>query len=99
MTKITLATIKSFIKKNINNLYIQNLSDFDSTIDGISACNNKSFKKTIETLDHTQHSLGIKDAWFVLGSRDYFQNYEDKEFIGFDVSNCCGHFVLAIKKS
>lgn len=48
--------------------------------------------------DYNERTQGIKGAWFVGSSRDYFNIYEDAEYVGFSVSNSCGSFILAIKK-
>lgn len=39
--KITRATIKSFVKKNKDQLYISNKSDFDGMVDGVTECHNQ----------------------------------------------------------
>ena len=98
--KITLATIKSFIKKNQENLYINVLSSFDGMTD---ACEdqNDGFKKAEETTNRFSvlNNKGIEGAWFVGESRDYFSPYEDKLFTGYKITNACGKFILAIKKA
>ena len=100
--KITLTTIKMFIKKNKENLYIRNKQSFDSMIDGSARCNDQSFrpvKKDDEFAEQEKaHTLGVRGAWFVLGSRDYFTVYEDSLYTGYEISNCCDIFILAIKK-
>lgn len=99
MKKITLATIKSFIHKNKDNLHISNKSNFDGMIDCVSDCNDKSFRKA-EISDKThKNELGVKGVWFVFQSRDYFNEYIDSSFQGFEVSNSCGRFILAIRKA
>jgi hypothetical protein len=42
--------------------------------------------------------MGIKGAWFVGQSRDYFDAFENDNFIGYKVYNSCGSFYLAINK-
>ena len=44
------------------------------------------------------YSLGIKDAYFVGHSRDYFYPYEKDGFKGYEILNCVGSFILAIKE-
>lgn len=96
--KITLTTIKSFIKKNQGKLYISNLRSFDGMVDGEKECSDKSFRPAETDTHHPTNSLGIKGAWFVFGSRDSFQAIEEEGYTGFRVYNCCGSFKLAVKK-
>jgi len=35
---------------------------------------------------------------FVGSGRDYFTIYNENGMIGYAISNCCGHFILAVKK-
>ena len=95
--RITLATIKSFIRKNPNSLYIMQKSTFDGMVDCVMPCGDGGFKPVKPTEDNISHSLGISGAWFVKSSRDYYYPYEADGFKGFTVSNCCGSFTLAIK--
>ena len=95
--KITLATIKSFIRKNNNNLYINVKSRFD----GMHDCcmpQNDVFVEVRKTDSHLDRTLGIQGAWFVGSSRDYFYPYNKNGFIGYQISNCCGRFVLVVKE-
>jgi len=95
--KITLATIKSFVKKNKEKLFINVTSEFDGMIDGISSCKD-GFQKAKLTESNNKNTLGINGAWFVGSSRDYFYSYEDDNYIGYNVYNCCGSFDLVIEK-
>lgn len=94
--KTTLATIKSFIKKN-QDLYINCKSRFDGMVDCVMPNDNSQFHLA-KRVDSHKNTLGIAGAWFVFGSRDYFREYEDAEFKGYEVYNCCGSFILATKK-
>lgn len=96
--KTTLTTIKSFIKKNQGKLYISNTRSFNGMIDGSRECDDKSFRPVETEMHHPENSLGIKGAWFVFRSRDYFGRFEDAEYTGFRVNNCCDSFILAVKK-
>lgn len=93
--KITLATIKAFVRKNEDSLYIMKKSSFDGMVDGVRACEDRAFRP-VENEAHHEATMGIKGAWFVRGSRDYFNEYDDGKFKGYEVSNCCGSFILAI---
>ena len=93
MAKTTLATIKSFIKKNEGNLYIKNLSNFDGMTDGIEQVKNPSFMRASKS--DCKNSHGAQGAWFVGNSRDYFKDYLDGDYEGYEISNCCGSFIIA----
>ena len=96
MKKITLATVKSFIRKNSNNLFINVKSSFDGMTDGCEPCNN-GFMVAVPAQDHIENNLGINGAWVVGSSRDYFTPYFKDGFSGIEVYNCCGKFILAVK--
>lgn len=103
--KITLATVKSFIKKNEGNLYINVKSSFDGMIDGCASQHDgfvKAEKDNTQSLNSDYHdrTQGIKGAWFVGSSRDYFKPFDNigGDMTGIEVSNSCGHFILAIYK-
>lgn len=98
-TKITKATFKSFIKNNINNLYVANLSSFDGMTDCVQSSLDDRFKKVTTQYDpKNTHTLGIPAVWLVGDSRDYFTKIEKNGFIGIECYNCCGSFIVAIPK-
>lgn len=97
--KITLASVKKFIRENEGKLFIKFISEFDGMTDGLAFEKNPSFKTVEKTTENVDHSLGIKDAYFIgYGSRDYFNSFENEEFIGIHVYNSCGSFDIGIKK-
>lgn len=98
--KITLATLKSFVKKNSNNLYINLSSQFNSMTDCVESFYNNNFSNVIvNTSDiNYNHTLGINGAWLVGSSRDYMSAFENDEFVGIYVHNCCGSFTIVTKK-
>ena len=96
MKKITKATIKSFIKKNIDNLFIKIEDSFDGMVDCVMPVKDE-FHPIIKT-ETNNYNMGIKGCWFVNESRDCFNVYEDDIYTGYSVSNCCGSFKLVIKK-
>ncbi len=96
--KTTLATIKSFVKKNDGRLFIKCKSSFDGMVDCVMPTGDGAFHAALKADAHHDANLGIQGAWFVRGSRDWFTPYEDEQFTGYDVSNCCGSFTLAVKK-
>lgn len=98
--KITLATLKSFVRKNSDKLHINLRSKFDGMTDSVQQVGNQFCPVTINPEDvNASHTLGIPGAWIVGSSRDWFKPYEDETFTGIDVSNSCGNFIVAIKKS
>lgn len=97
MKKITLASVKSFIRKHNQEMFINLKSEFDGMVDGCVSQNNGFVKAEIDTF-HPQCTLGIKNAWFVRDSNDYFKSYEDSKYVGIEVINSCSHFILAIQK-
>lgn len=97
MSKITLTTIKSFIKKSPK-LYIKCKSSFDGMTDCVQSIPDAGFVEVELTDKHLYNTLGVQCAWFVRGSRDYFSAYETETLTGYEVWNCCGSFILATDK-
>jgi S-adenosylmethionine/arginine decarboxylase-like enzyme len=96
--KITLATLKSFAKRNSEKLFVKECSSFDGMTDCVENCNDNSWKET-SIIDKTNYyKTGINGVYTVGDSRDYFSLYEDSEYIGIDVYNSCGNSILAVKK-
>lgn len=98
MKKITVATLKSFIKKNKSNLLIKVKSTFDGMQDCVVATGN-GFSKASATVGFLDNTLGINGVWIVRGSRDHVQPYSDDAVEGLEVYNCCGSFIVAVEKS
>ena len=98
MAKVTMATIKSFVKKNEGRLYIRTLSAFDGMTDcvGQIPARERSFQP-VEPGTRPPNDLGIHGAWFVGRSLDYFTPICEDGFVGFHVYNCCGSFDLAVR--
>lgn len=97
--KITKTIIKSFINREMKaqRLYIKSLSEFDSMDDSIASIKGSEWHKATPSTN-LEYRLGINGAWFVGNSRDFFETYEDDNFIGYKVLNCCGSFLLAFKR-
>jgi hypothetical protein len=94
-----MTTIKSFIKKNHGNLFINIKSSFNGMVDGCDYHSGSKFEPVEHTESHFNNKLGVSGAWFVRGrSGDLISAYDDGEYFGYDVYNCCGTFVIAIKK-
>lgn len=95
--RITKATFKSFVKKNIHNLWLEQAYSFDAQIDGIRQC-DKSFKRVIiDPNDLSKPNLGVPGIW-ITDSGNLFTEYQSESFCGIEVYNCCGCFVIAIEK-
>lgn len=97
MSKITMNTVKSFVRKNEGKLHIRCLSSFDGMVDGVRPVDGKREFTPAQPGAHTEHSLGINGAWFVGRSRDYLTPLTENGFTGFHVYNCCGSFDLAVR--
>lgn len=91
--KITLATLKSFAKRNAENLYVKCLSDFDGMTDCVQSIPDAKWRKT-----PIDKAYGHERVWLVGHRRDYFNLYEDETYIGIEAYNCCGTGILATKK-
>lgn len=101
MSKVTKATLKSFLKKNSGNLYILEHSRFDGMIDCVSQTGQEAFIKTDDKYDaENKHSFGIDGVWVTQG-RDSFSRTVVKTlegtFEGIHCYNCCGSWTVAIK--
>jgi len=98
--KITLATLKSFVRKNRENLYVLETSRFSGMSDMVEYHDTPQWHPAQDDTRNCclENSLGVLGVWCVRGSRDYFKHFENENFIGINVYNCCGSFTVAIKK-
>jgi len=97
--KTTRSTIKSFIKRQLeaNNLYIKTKSSFDGMVDMVTEVQDDWRK--VESVDmKSKYNFGINGLWLVGQSRDSFDEFTDDNFIGYEVYNCCGTSMVAMKK-
>ena len=98
--KITLATLKAFARRNNGKLFSKETSNFcghSGATDNVQEENLK-FKSTEITDNTGYYQTGIQGIYTVGCSDDSFEIYEDEDFFGIKVYNCCGGSVLAIKK-
>ena len=93
--KITLATIKSFIRKNPD-LLIEIKTSFDGMVDCCMPSGITGFARVEKTEEFMENTLGVKGAWFVGGSRDRFTAFERGGVRGYEIRNCCGSFALGV---
>lgn len=96
--KITLATLKSFAKRNADFLFCKEKSSFDGMVDCVMPSKNTWQKTTINPEKTGYYKTGIYGIYTVGHSGDYFTLYEDENYIGIEVYNCCGCSILAIEK-
>ena len=98
MKKITLATVKSWIKKNHGNIYIQIKNDFCGYNDCVIANKEPTWELASHNQNVNDNTLGINGAWVVKQSRDSLNAYDDNQYQGFYIYNCTGSFYIGIKK-
>lgn len=96
--KITLATLKSFAKRNKGGLFVKETSKFDGMSDMVEQNRDPQWRPTTITDETNYYRTGIQGIYTVGDSRDYFEIYEDEEYFGIEVYNCCGNSILAVKK-
>lgn len=97
MRKATMATVKSFIRKNADSLHILTKSSFDGMTDGCESTGQKEFSPVKKSEQFFKNNLGIAGAWFVGSSRDSIVPFDANGYTGFSIYNCCGSFTLAVK--
>ena len=98
MKKITMATLKSFIRKNVDKGLFLNVK---SSFDGMQDCcesRNDGFLRVVREEGYISNTLGLRGLWVVGSSRDYLSKYEDSRFIGIEYSNSCGRGIVAVEK-
>lgn len=98
--KITLATVKKFIRTHMGtDLQISVRSSFSGMTDCVESTSDRGFTPALTPDEGQNHSnkCGVQGAWFVFGSRDSFTEYNEGGYTGVRVYNCCGSFVLAVR--
>jgi len=101
MKKATMATVKSFIRKNEGRIYIDVKSSFDGMSDCVEQHKDRGFFLAHKADSNHGHNFGIQGAWFVGSSRDSITRIEkdiDADLAeGFHIYNCCGSFDIVAK--
>ena len=100
MNKITLATLKSFVRKNQGKLFVKVQSSFDGMQDMVTETKD-NFSPAVSdewTERNGKHTLGFRGVWLVGQSRDYFTPIDVDGFTGIEGYNCCGSWIIAVKK-
>jgi hypothetical protein len=96
--KPTMATLKSFMRACNNSLHIKHLSSFDGMVDCVMPCES-GFLNVSGRYDPTKRNTYGIGAWFVGGAgRNFIYLWNDDKFIGYEVSNCCGSFIIAVPR-
>ena len=90
--KITMATLKSFIRKS-ESLFVLNISSFDGMTDCVEKKNNQKLLAVSK-----ENAIGHNGVWCVGSSRDWFSFYETETHYGIKVSNSCGCGILITSK-
>lgn len=98
MSKITRATLKSFVRKNAGKMFIKVESRFDGTQDGVRNTENQEFSECVPAKICYDNNLGIQGVWLVPSSNNSYTAFDDGKFAGIYVYNCCGSFTIAVKK-
>ena len=97
-TKITLATLKKFIREhNPAILEIKVLRDHYNNAGGEYQPDWQPVQSD-DCPDLQKNTLGIKGLWLVGHSRDYFSLFTEPERTGIMCSNCCGSWILAWRR-
>jgi hypothetical protein len=97
--KITIATVKAFVRKAkaAGTLLVRCDSSFDGMSDCVERNSDAKFFVPQEVGDHG-NNLGLQGVYFVNGSGNWCKAYDDGTYAGFQVSNCCGSWVVATLK-
>ncbi len=95
--KITLATVKSFIRKNREALFVRTDSRFNGMIDCCQETNESGFSPAMP-VELSPNTQGVRGVWFVHSNRNFFRSFSNADFTGYEVSNCCGRFAVVVRK-
>jgi hypothetical protein len=90
--KITLATLKSFIK-NSTELFVQVKSSFNGMIDGLEWNSDNDLIPVSK-----DKAIGNAGVYCVGSGRDYFNYIENDNYYGIQVINSCGNSILWTNK-
>lgn len=108
--KITLATVKAFIRKNRARLHVLVKSHYNIGNDDCVRPTGDTMptparrperwnRETGETVPgdlEDRRDMGVIGVSFVNGSRDYFRPCDIPGWTGYEVYNCCGTFVVCV---
>ena len=91
--KITRATLKSFIKRNLGSLYLDIVNDHS----GYSIFEPKGFQVAKEETKSSDHNLGIVGLWTTI-TGDELTLFEDDKYVGIKIRSVVVNNVIAVKK-
>ena len=107
--KITVATVKSFIRKNRAALLVKVRGEFNGMEDMVTQTEESEFSpaksKTrwsselsefVADTAECKNTLGVNGVWFC--GRDMCSAFESETHRGFRVYNCCGEWCVAVAK-
>lgn len=94
--KITLSTLKKFVRENAGNIYVKVLSSFDGMTDCVERVEDDF--KLMAIKEDNGNNLGLSGVHLVGSSRDSFTAYNSTEFEGIEIYNSCGSCIVARKK-
>lgn len=86
--RITLATLKSFIRNSKRQLFVEQHSEFKLMTDMI-----ESVDRDITPVEK-EDAIGHKGVWCVFRASNYFKFAEKGGHYGITVCNCCGSWTL-----
>jgi hypothetical protein len=90
--KITLTTLKSFIKKS-DKLFVETISSFSGMSDMVEMNEDRQLIEVSK-----EKAIGHEGVWIVGNSRDYFKFMETETHYGIKVYNACGSEILWTNK-
>ena len=100
MKKITRATVKSFIRRHRDNLFIRIDSKIQGYDDGKSRIHGATFNAATVSNLADEITLGVEGAWFLgrgFVGGDYFESFQRDGYEGIEVFNRMCSFVLAVR--
>ena len=108
MTKITKSTFKSLLRKNEGKLFIKCKSSFDGMTDSVETSRNQAYRPLVKVerdparpfVSESDNTLGYgigSGIWLVGDGGDRFKAISEAGFEGYEVYNCCGCFIVAVK--
>lgn len=92
--KITKATIKSFIRKNKDEIMVLHTNRFDAYCDGVRPV-SEPFERVEFRIENGKEVPSYLSVPLDI-RHNIFKPYNKNGMIGFEVYNCCGTYVVAI---
>ena len=96
--KITIATVKAFIRRNMKagTLLVRSDAEFSGMTDCVESNRDAAFVPAVACHDNG-NNVGVRGVYFVGSSGNYCTPFADGDVTGFRVSNCCGRWVVAAR--